>query len=85
MSTVNKISVHSEKGGGKRAVFTDHVIQSDISAPKRKPAQFQSGSVLPTVQFSGGMGDFINQFQAMFARWRQASPGLEGSSLFICF
>ena len=25
------------------------------------------------------MGDFISQFQAMFVRWRQASPGLEGS------
>ena len=25
------------------------------------------------------MGDFISQFQAMFATWRQASPGLEGS------
>ena len=25
------------------------------------------------------MGDFISQCQAMIARWRQASPGLEGS------
>ena len=23
--------------------------------------------------------DFINQFQAMFARWRQTSKGLQGS------